>query len=296
MKPVTVFFAMLTTLVSATSVALADNADSHDEGKISAAAFEASLHFQDGEIALPNGMATLKLGKDFRYLPPADAERVLVEAWGNPPGNETLGMVFPAHAGPTAKDAWGVVITYDNDGHVADTDANDINYDDLLKEMQDSIKATNESRMQAGYGAMQLVGWAEKPYYDAKANKLFWAKEIEFDGDTNHTLNYNVRVLGKGGVLVMNAVSAMNQLPIIKNDMRTLLADTEFNQGNRYADFNPSVDKVAAYGLAALVAGGIAAKTGLLAKLLVLILAFKKIILLAIAGIGGVIWKFFKRK
>jgi len=97
-------------------------------------------------------------------------------------------------------------------------------------------------------------------------------------------------------VLVMNAVSAMNQLPIIKNDMRTLLADTEFNQGNRYADFNPSVDKVAAYGLAALVAGGIAAKTGLLAKLLVLILAFKKIILLAIAGIGGVIWKFFKRK
>lgn len=93
----------------------------------------------------------------------------------------------------------------------------------------------------------------------------------------------------------MNAVSAMNQLPIIKNDMRTLLADTEFSQGNRYADFNPSVDKVAAYGLAALVAGGIAAKTGLLAKLLVLILAFKKIILLAIAGIVGVIWKFFKR-
>lgn len=155
MKPVTLFFAMFSLFISATSVAQTDGTGSPDDGKISAAAFEASLHFQDGEIALPNGMATLKLGKDFRYLPPADAERVLVEAWGNPPGNETLGMIFPARAGPTATDAWGVVITYDNDGHVADTDANEINYDDLLKEMQDSITATNESRVQAGYGAMQ---------------------------------------------------------------------------------------------------------------------------------------------
>src|SRR2546426_2131137 len=36
------------------------------------------------------------------------------------------------------------------------------------------------------------------------------------------------------------------------------------NEGHRYADFVPGTDKVAEYGIAALIAGGVAAKAGLL--------------------------------
>jgi uncharacterized membrane-anchored protein len=70
----------------------------------------------------------------------------------------------------------------------------------------------------------------------------------------------------------------------------------DFDPGQRYADFNPSTDKLAAYGIAALVAGGIAAKAGLFAKLGVILLAAKKFIILVVAAIGAGIKKLFGRK
>jgi uncharacterized membrane-anchored protein len=78
--------------------------------------------------------------------------------------------------------------------------------------------------------------------------------------------------------------------------MQQVTAFTNFTAGNRYADFNDRTDKVAEYGIAALVAGGVAAKLGLFAKLAALLLAFKKLVIVAVAAVGSTIWKFFKRK
>ena len=61
------------------------------------------------------------------------------------------------------------------------------------------------------------------------------------------------------GVLVLNGVAAMSQLPEIEQDTPKILAAIDFNPGHRYADFNPKSDKIAGYGLAALVAGTAAA-------------------------------------
>ena len=52
---------------------------------------------------------------------------------------------------------------------------------------------------------------------------------------------------------------------------------------------------MAAYGLAALIAGGVAAKAGLFAKLFAVLLAGKKIILGAVLACGALFSKFFKR-
>lgn len=78
-----------------------------------------------------------------------------------------------------------------------------------------------------------------------------------------HSLNYNIRVRGREGVLILNAVAGMDQLATIKNEMKQVTAFTDFTSGNRYADFIESTDKVAEYGIAALIAGGAAAKLGL---------------------------------
>ena len=51
----------------------------------------------------------------------------------------------------------------------------------------------------------------------------------------------------------------------MKPTAHNLLASLDFAAGKRYADFNSSTDKVAEYGLAALVAGVAAKKLGLLA-------------------------------
>jgi uncharacterized membrane-anchored protein len=273
-------------------------ADRPDEAQRAAAIaqFEASLGFQHGKITLPGDFASLNLSPGFRFLTAADAKRVLVDAWGNPPeaAADVLGMVFPADGSPLAKDAWAVVITYEKDGYVKDEDADSIDYKKLLEQMQESTAAANEERRKAGYGTVKLVGWARQPFYDKAAHKLHWAKHLKFDDAPGGTLNYDIRVLGRYGVLSMNAVAGMEQLDQVKQGMQEVLAFTEFNQGHRYADFNSSSDKVAAYGLAALVAGGVAAKMGLFAKLGVLLLSLKKFLVLLLAGAAALIGKLFK--
>ena len=71
-----------------------------------------------------------------------------------------------------------------------------------------------------------------------------------------------------------------------------MLNSVEFNQGNKYSDFNPSVDKVAAWTIGGLVAGKVLAKAGLFA----IILKFGKVIILGLAAVGGTIWKFITGK
>lgn len=270
----------------------------HDSSQpqMTADEFVASLKFQSGKIDLPNGVATLDLPPSFRYLNPHDSNRVLVDAWGNPPGATTLGMIFPANESPLSQNGWGIIITYDEDGHVSDEDADAIKYDELLKDMQSTVSEANEERKKQGYAPISLVGWAETPSYDKANHKLYWAKELAFGDKQQHTLNYNIRVLGRQGVLVLNAVAGMDQISTIKTEMPRVLAATNFKAGNSYADFNNGTDKVAAYGIAALVAGGAAAKLGLFAKLLALLIAFKKLVLLGVIALGVGIKKFLGMK
>ena len=258
--------------------------------------FEASLKYQRGEVQLPNKVATLKIPDGFRYLGPEDAQRILEQAWGNSEGGGTLGMLFPSDADPLEANGWGVVITYSEDGHVSDQDADSIDYEKLLKDMQQGATEENKERAKQGMQPIELVGWAAHPFYDKQAKKLHWAKELSFPGAPEHTLNYNIRVLGRKGVLVLNAVANMGQLEIIQARMKDVLAFTDFNPGYGYAEFDPSIDKTAAYGLAALVAGGLAAKAGLFAKLFAVLIAAKKGIALLVIGVIAAIRKFFWKK
>lgn len=273
-------------------------AQADDQGgkQMSKEQFLASLKFQNGKIDLPGGIATLDMPPSFRYLGPDDAEKVLVDAWGNPPGEKTLGMIFPADVSPLSDEGWGVVITYQEDGHVKDDDAKTINYDDLLKKMKESTADENDDRVKQGYPSLLLTGWAEAPSYDSAAHKLYWALDLHAGDAKEDTLNYNIRVLGRKGVLVLNAVAGMNQLPTVKTEMQNVIGFTDFTPGNRYADFNSSTDKVAEYGIAALVAGAVAAKLGLFAKLIALLIAAKKLVVVAVVAVVAGIRKLFGLK
>jgi len=249
---------------------------------------------QHGEIKLPNGVATLHVPDNFFYIGPEDTEKMLTQIWGNPPSSaRTLGMLFPSDATAVGQETWGVTIEYQEDGYVSDEDAEDIDYSELLTTMQENIEASNKERQAQGYEAFHLVGWAASPYYDKVSHKLHWAQELQFGTQPNNTLNYNIRVLGRKGVLILNFVAGMDQLSMIDEQIDTVLNIAEFNEGSRYADFNPDIDKVAAYGIGALIAGKVAAKLGLLATILLL---FKKFWLLAILGVGGFFKKLFGKK
>ncbi|KIP99670.1 MULTISPECIES: DUF2167 domain-containing protein [Pseudomonas] len=259
-----------------------------DGDSVSEEQFLDSLDFRSGKVVVGSNLATLDLPENLVFLDGADAERVLVEAWGNPPDDKLpLGMILPKGVSPLADESWAVTVEYEENGYVSDEDAADIDYADMLKDLQDGAKAENEWRTENGYEPIAIVGWASAPHYDAAGKKLHWAKEVKFGDSDEHILNYNIRVLGRKGVLVLNFIAGMHQLPQIEENLPAVLAMTDFNDGNRYADFNPDIDEVAAYGLGALIAGKAAAKVGLFAAALVLL---KKAWFLPVLLIGWV-WR-----
>jgi uncharacterized membrane-anchored protein len=256
----------------------------------------AQLDYRQGAQTLDQAGAVLALDADFRYLGAADARRVLEEFWGNPPDPSVLGLVLPVGLSLADTNSWVAVVTYSDEGYVSDQEANAIDYSAMLQEMKDGAADENAMRRQAGYPTVELIGWASPPRYDATAKKLHWAKELAFEGSDGHTVNYDVRVLGRRGYLSLNAIGHLEQLKAMQSGMQRLIPQVDFIDGERYADFDGSTDKVAAYGLAALVGGAFAAKTGLLGKLLALLIAAKKIVIPLAIGAIALAVKLFRRK
>jgi len=280
-------------LVASPLVALAQQPDSTPH--MTAEEWEASLAWKTGDVVLKDGLATIHLPQHYRYLGPEDADRVLT-VWGNEPGQKTLGMIFPSNLSPIDHETWGVVIQYDEDGHVDDGDAKTIDYTKLLKDMQEGTAERNAELKKQGLATATLVGWAAPPMYDEATHKLRWAKELAFTDQSEHTINWDIRVLGARGVLDLDAVGSKSQLATLESGMDEVLSFVEFNQGHRYADYNPAVDHKAEYGIAALVAGGLMAKAGFFKVLLAGLLAMKKLIIVAVAAIAGFLKKLFGKK
>ncbi len=250
------------------------------------------LHPATGDVSIASAQATLHLGKDYYYLPAAEAKRVLVEGWRNPPETveNVLGMVFPA--GSTfVDDSWGAVITFNPVGYVSDKDAQSTDYGELLKQLQEGEAEANAARKERGYPAQNLVAWAQQPAYDARNHSLVWAQNIAFEGSRENTLNYDVRLLGRHGVLSLNMVTGMSKLAETRAAAEKLARSASFIAGARYADYQPGTDKAAEYGVAGLVAAGVGAAAVKKLGLLGIILAFGKkffvLILAALAMIGA---------
>lgn len=258
-------------------------------GMASATSTTPTLHYQTQPVPLLGGKVMVQASPSLRYLDPADARRVIVDLWGNPPesADDVLGMLVPGTAQPGGRDGWAIVMTENRDGHVSDSDAASTNYDQLLSDMQAGIEDRNTERVKAGYEAIRLVGWAEPPSYDPQQHKMIWAKELAFGdaGPEDHSLNYAVRVLGRDDVLELNAVGASSQLAQIRQGMTSVLPLVTFTSGSRYEDFNEGSDRLAAYGLAGLVAGGVVAKKVGLLALLPLLLKKGWILIVALLGL-----------
>lgn len=248
-----------------------------------------SFTYQEGTVSLDNGIAEIKVPEGYKFLDAKQSAVVLTDLWGNPP-SEVLGMLFPKDINPIDENfTYAVEITYSDDGYINDEDAKDLNYDDLLNQMQEDTNASNSQRKNLGYPTMELIGWASAPFYDEVNKKLHWAKEIKFEGEEINTLNYNIRVLGRRGYLNLNAIGTIDVLPVFNKDVNQILNSVSFTEGNKYADFNPEIDEVAAYGIAGLIAGKLLSKAGFFA----VILKFWKVILVALAGGFAAVKRFF---
>ncbi len=238
------------------------------------------FNYRQGTIVLSGGQAELRVPEGYYYLGTKDAYTVLTFLWGNPEG-ETLGMLFPEDYTPWDNEAWGVTLWFEDIGYVSDEDAESYDYDTLLKDMQADARAFSEERVRNGYPGMQLLGWAEAPTYDREERKLHWAKELQFGDMEGTTLNYELRALGREGVMNLTFVGGAEQLAEIKGALPDVADMVQFVSGKQYTDFDPSIDKVAAVGIGGLIAGKVlTSKAGLLAAGLILLKKFWIVLLL----------------
>ena len=241
---------------------------------------DSTFVYQHGKVLLGDGIASLQVPEGYKFLNSTQSEYVLSDLWGNPP-EEVLGMLFREEESPMDETmSFAIEISYDEAGYVSDEDAEEIDYDELLEEMQKDEILINKERVAGGYEEMHLVGWASAPYYDAQAKKLHWAKELHFGEAEYNTLNYNIRVLGRKGYLILNAIGDIEVLSKFNEDRDRIIESVEFEDGYKYSEFDPGIDEVAAYGIGGLVAGKVLAKAGFFA----LLLKFWKIIAIGVVG------------
>ena len=223
--------------------------------------------------------AVIKTDAKLAFLDEASSRKFL-ELTGNIPED---GLYVLAS---TASD-WWATFSFNPMGYVKDDDK--IDADELLASIKSGDEASNEERERLGISPLHTDGWAVPPHYDAGSKRLEWGIRLLSEGQP--VVNYTVRILGRTGVMNATLVADPETLQADVQSFKASLAGFEFNPGERYAEFHEG-DRVAEYGLAALVVGGgaaIAAKTGLLAK-------FWKLIVLGVAALAGFVKKLFGRK
>jgi uncharacterized membrane-anchored protein len=241
--------------------------------------------------ALPPGMvagpataklgsqAELRVGDDSIFGDASAAKRILEES-GNLTSGRELGILL-------GKDAT-VIFEFDEVGYVKDDDKDALDADKMLASLREGQDAANEELKRLGRPELELSGWQVKPHYDEATHNLEWAPLVRNKANGNETVNYNVRILGRRGVteatLLVTPDKFQAQLPWF----REALKGFQYASGEDYASFRQG-DKIAEYGLAALVTGGVvaaAAKSGILARLW-------KLIVLGVVALGGLLKRLF---
>ena len=221
--------------------------------------------------------ATLQLPADLMFIDKETANKIM-EARGGGAEPGRYGIII-------SLEGWMADLGYVDSGHIKDDDAQDLKVDKLMSIMKEAEKKTNKSRRERGVAELYVDGWAQEPGYDKAEHRLIWAIKVHSAADNEPMINYSIVALGRKGMITTTLVNSADQLDAAKTSANELLAAITFKDGNRYSDFNPGTDKVAEYGLTALIAGGLAAKKfGLFAIIGAFILKFAKIF--AIAGVA----------
>ncbi|WP_221031036.1 DUF2167 domain-containing protein [Actomonas aquatica] len=237
-------------------------------------------------------IAEVKLPEGYHFVG-ADGLELFYELTQNMLNGNEVGVVL-------SPDGWMLFFDFDDIGYVADDEKDDLDAAELMESMVDGQEAANEARAERGWDQMRLQGWVQQPHYDTQTNNLKWAFNLSSSTDNFQEtwINQNIRLLGRTGVMNVTMVGNPANFAAEEAAADALLANNfSYLPGERYAEFKEG-DKVAQYGLAALVLGGagaVAAKTGLLAKLGIMLGKFWKFIAIGVIAFFSFFKNLFRR-
>jgi uncharacterized membrane-anchored protein len=282
-------------VVSSVSFANAQTDAAKKEFKAASEQFDQAALSGPRQIAIFDE-ATLALPAGDKFVPASAAARLLRSMGQTVDDKKLVGMVIPDEA--DAK--WVAIVTFIRGGYVRDDDAQHWKADDMLRRISESTAQSNASRTAHGFSELEIRGWAEVPTYDAATHRLVWGaivrKKEDPDDAAHQAVNYQTVALGRDGHLELMLASSLSSFTADKSIANALLSDIDYVPGKRYADFDKLTDRVAEYGLAALVVGVAAKKLGLFAVLLAFAAKFSKLgVAISLVG-AAVARRFSKRK
>jgi uncharacterized membrane-anchored protein len=242
------------------------------------------VDWQDGPtVAKLGDVGEIRIPAGYRFAGKEGAQKILQLSQNIPSGRE-LGVIVGDKA------TWFMMFEFKEEGYVKDEEGGKLDNDAILKNIQEGTEAANEQRAKKGWAPFHVNGWQREPFYDPTTHNLTWA--ILGRGDDPKevsTVNHSVRILGRRGTMNVDLIADRDQYAALTGEFNTLMSGFHYTQGNRYSEFVKG-DKIAEYGLTALIVGGgaaVALKTGLLAK-------FWKFIVMGLVAAGAAIKKLFR--
>jgi len=287
--------ALSTAAVSMTPAYAQNTPSSRAQAEIQAAwqAAAKSGTFGPAQIRLLD-QATLNITDDEVFIPAAEANRIMA-ALGNSSTPERFGLVTEK----SDNVRWMVDVTWIKEGYVRDGDAKEWQADAMLEDLKEGTERGNAERLARGIPALDVTGWVEKPAYDSASHRLVWSLSLQDRGapaGQPQTINYNTYALGREGYFSLDLITGSDTIGTDKLVARNLLGTLNYRPGKRYEDFSSSTDKVAAYGLGALVGVVAVKKLGLLGLIGVFLLKIWKLAAVALVGAGAAVRRFFGRQ
>ena len=217
---------------------------------------ENQIKYHTGNIMLAGGKFNLRVPDEFLFIDAAQSRYILEELWGNLPDPEVAGMIVRKGFQPSKLiNDYSFVIGYSDIGHVSVEKDAELNHTDLLANLKNNMLRSNESRLNMGLNTMAVSGWVMVPYFDHFKKALYWATRITANGTDEEILNYNLRLLGKTGVIKINAVATLDQLSDIKKNLPLIIAQTRFSAEERFEAFKEGTDRESKQNLTSLIAG-----------------------------------------
>jgi uncharacterized membrane-anchored protein len=208
------------------------------------------IKWQEGpSVGILGSQAEIRVPTGFVFAGASDTRKIM-EAMQNPTSGTELGYLSPA------ENDWFVVFEFDDVGYIRDDEKGSLDADAMLASIKKGTEAGNALRKKRGWSTMTILGWEQTPRYNETTHNLEWG--IRGQSSEGPVINYNTRLLGRGGVMRVTLVTDPDKLAPTLPKFKEVLTGFDFKQGKKYAEYREG-DKLAEYGLAALVVGGASA-------------------------------------
>jgi uncharacterized membrane-anchored protein len=250
----------------------------------------AALPWQMGPTTVKLGTrATLNVPEGYAFLDPAGT-RSLNTMLHDPATDVDQYTLAPKSL------KWIALFSYKDIGYVKDDEK--LDPDAILQSYREGTEHANEERRQRGWDELHVIGWYAQPQYDSQIKSLAWSILGEDARNHQHIVNYDTRLLGRHGVMGVTVISSQDDLTAAIADFKGTLSGFQFAPGESYAEYRPG-DRVAEYGLAALITGGalaVAAKKGLFTVIGGFLVAAWKFVLAGFVALSAWVKNLFKKK